>query len=122
MKFLVDQPVSWQVARDLSEAGHDAVHVRDVGLSSARDEQIIERAISEGRAIITQDTDFGTLLAGSGKALPSVLLLRIQDGRPATQSRLLLDHLPVLEADIASGVIVVFSDGAIRVRRLPIGR
>lgn len=120
MRFLVDQAVSWRVANDLTVAGHDAVHVRDLGMSTARDAVILDRAASEDRIIITQDTDFGTLLVASGSERPSVILLRMRSGRPAEQARALLASLTAAEEDLLEGAIVAMSDEAIRVRRLPV--
>jgi hypothetical protein len=45
MKFLVDNALSPQVARGLAAAGHDALHVRDIGLQHSADEQITARAV-----------------------------------------------------------------------------
>ncbi len=33
MRFLVDNALSPEVARGLSDAGHSAIHVRDIGLA-----------------------------------------------------------------------------------------
>ena len=120
MKFLVDEAVSWRVAQDLVTAGHDAVHVRDLGLEAAGDSTILDRASNEERVVVTQDTDFGTLLAASVQARPSVILLRTRDGRPEAQSRLLLTNLELLEEDLLTGAIAVMNDTVIRVRRLPV--
>jgi predicted nuclease of predicted toxin-antitoxin system len=35
VKFLIDQNLSPLLAQALNEAGHDTVHVRDIGLASA---------------------------------------------------------------------------------------
>ena len=120
MKFLVDQAISWQVARELAAAGHDAVHVRDIGLSAAGDAEILARAAAEGRTVVTQDTDFGTLLAASGTKRPSVVLLRMRDGRPGTHSQALLATVKAIEEELRTGAIVVISEDQMRIRRLPV--
>jgi predicted nuclease of predicted toxin-antitoxin system len=75
MRFLVDNPVSPDLAEMLRQAGHDAVHVRDCGLQRAADTAIFTRAAHEHRVVITADTDFGLLLARTEAKEPSVVLL-----------------------------------------------
>lgn len=106
------------IARDLRAAGHDAVHVRDLGMAAEDDPPILQRAERENRVVITQDTDYGTLLVMGRKTQPSVILFRMRIGRPTTQSKMLARCLPDLEADLLAGSIVVISDASIRVRRL----
>ena len=120
MRFLLDQAVSWRVARDLNDAGYDAVHVREIGLRDAQDDVILKQARDEARVVITQDTDYGTLLAASHAHRPSVILLRMRDGRPETHSSVLLANLPDVEDDLTRGAIVVMGDELVRVRRLPV--
>ncbi len=118
MKFLVDQAVSTLVARELARKGHDAVHVRDIGLADSSDLIIMERAHRENRVIVSQDTDFGTLLVTSGSPKPSVILFRMRDGRPTSQVRSLLSNLHTLHQSLEDGAIVVMEDAKIRVRRI----
>ena len=118
MRFLVDEAVSWLVAQALNEAGHDAVHVRDLGLIGHDDRKILEQAERDGRIVITQDTDFGTLLITSQRRSPSVVLIRMRDGRPSIQASVLLEVLPTIEADLLRGAIAVLGDEAVRVRRI----
>jgi predicted nuclease of predicted toxin-antitoxin system len=63
LRFLIDNALSPTVAGGLRAAGHDAVHVRDRGLSTSDDTSIFERAQLKERIIVSADTDFGTLLA-----------------------------------------------------------
>ena len=51
MRFLVDNALSPDVAQRLSDAGHDALHVRDIGMGAAADPEIFDRASAEDRMI-----------------------------------------------------------------------
>jgi len=102
-------------------AGHDAVHLRDVGLSRSPDPVILERAAAEHRVLVSADTDFGELLARSGRSTPSILLLRRQDQRSAIDLFDLISiNLVTVQEDLDNGAIVVFDDTRIRIRNLPI--
>jgi predicted nuclease of predicted toxin-antitoxin system len=119
LRFLVDESLAATVARLLVEAGHDALHLGDVGQLGASDEAVMRTAAKAGRVVISEDTDFGELLALGRHPGPSVVLLRRGPHRPQAQARLLLDGLPQLTDDLAEGAIVVISPGRIRIRRLP---
>lgn len=121
MRFLVDENLSPQFAELLDTAGHDAVHVRDLGRTSASDAVILETGRREGRIIVSADTDFAALLAHGHFQNPSVVLFRRQrDRRSSAQARLLLDNLDADNEDLEIGAVVVLTDDRVRVRRLPL--
>lgn len=120
MRFLIDNALSPALAAALNAAGHDALHVRDVGLRDAEDEAIMRLAIAEERVIVSADTDFGALLAIHQGRLPSIILFRRGAPRqPAAQAALLLANLPALAEHLQRGAIVSIRSGHLRIRLLP---
>ena len=123
MKLLLDANLSPEVARLLKEAGHDAIHVRDIELLSAPDPEILQAAADEERILLTADADFGALLALGSLASPSVLLLRSADHlRPSEQAKLIVANLPPIAEGLEKGAIVSLTRDRLRVRELPIAR
>jgi predicted nuclease of predicted toxin-antitoxin system len=83
--------------------------------------EILAKAKSENRIVISADTDFGTLLSQNRENAPSVILIRrISDRHPAKQAAIIIENLPSLKEDLLGGAVVVFDEERIRVRPLPL--
>ena len=120
MIFLIDQALQDAVAFRLAEEGHDASHVRALGLAGCTDNEVMALALAEERVLVTTDTDFGTILALTGAAGPSVLLLRgVGDSTPERVTALLA-VLSRVDDELAQGAVGVVEEDRYRIRHLPI--
>lgn len=120
MRFLIDNALPGSFAEGLRKAGHDAVHVRELGMARATDQEILELALNQDRIVVSADTDFGTILALYGLAKPSFVLFRRSDKRPSALLLQLLASLEQISESLASGAVVVIEDKRIRIRPLPV--
>jgi predicted nuclease of predicted toxin-antitoxin system len=121
MKFLVDNALSPEFAAFLRRAGHEAIHVRDIGLQRAHDEAIFARAAEDNAVIVSADTDFGVLLAAYATSKPSVVLFRGEGRRrPDALARVFLANLPQIAQALEAGSIVTIEPSRIRVHPLPL--
>jgi predicted nuclease of predicted toxin-antitoxin system len=81
----------------------------------------MERAMDEGRTVVTADLDYPRLLALAGAAGPSLILFRGGDWSEAAVIARLVQVLGALkERDIGQSILVV-DRHRVRRRRLPIG-
>ena len=63
MRFLLDEMYGERAAEILCERGHDAVHVRAIGLGGAPDADVLARAVDERLTLVTENArDFLPLL------------------------------------------------------------
>jgi predicted nuclease of predicted toxin-antitoxin system len=121
MRLLVDANLSPKVAAGLRDAGFEAMHVADLDLLAATDDQIFDRAVDDGFVVVTADSDFGMLLALRRSATPSVIHLRhIAELPPDAHLDLLVANLPAIAGDLDRGVIASMSPSRLAVRDLPL--
>ncbi|MDG6028041.1 MAG: hypothetical protein E3K40_15330 [Candidatus Brocadia sp.] len=120
MKFLVDMPLSPELAVWLSQQGHNAVHVLELGLGRASDIMILEHARTEKRIVITADLDYSRLLALTKYEASGLILFR--GGNYSDQEaieRLKRVFETVTTKDLSNSIVVI-EKGRIRRRHLPI--
>jgi hypothetical protein len=61
MRFLIDADLPRSVADVIRRHGHEAIDVRDIGLRTAKDAMIAQRAQDDGLCLITGDFDFADI-------------------------------------------------------------
>ena len=120
LQFLVDESTGIAVIRYLRGFGHDVLAVAEA-MPKADDLDILARAVSERRILVTNDKDFGELVYRSGQAHHGVLLLRLRDESSANRVRVVKAILEHYEDQLTSHFIVA-TESAVRIRpgqRLP---
>ena len=118
MKLLLDQGLPRSSAGILRDAGWDVAHVAEMGLSRAKDAEILTTAKQQGRTLITLDADFHALLILQGAIMPSVVRIRVEGLRGKELATLLKRELPRIVEDLAAGAMVTITARSVRVKRL----
>ena len=122
MRLLVDMNLSPRWAGFLREAGHDARHWSTVGDPTAPDSTIMRVAAEQHAVLLTNDLDFGTMLAASGADGPSVVQIRASDLRPEVLGQLVLAALGQMAAELDAGALITVQAASTRLRMLPLAR
>lgn len=120
MRLLIDMNLSRDWVRHLSAADFVAMHWADVGPADALDPDIMAFARNNDLIVVTQDLDFGEILALNRETGPSVVQLRGGDTMPHIGAPNVIAALRRFERQINSGALVTINLSRLRVRLLPI--
>lgn len=80
MRFLVDAQLPPALVSLLSERGHVAEHVTDIGPGDAPDREIWRYALDHDAVLVTKDEDFPDMLLLSGRS-PAIVWVRVGNTR-----------------------------------------
>ena len=117
MKFLLNENVPRAAVDALRGLGHDVLWARAI-MPGAPDSGVIDRALAEGRILVTFDKDFGELVFHVGKkASAGVVLFRIPQPSSVVVARQVVATL--LSRNDWEGCFSVVEPGRIRMVPLP---
>jgi predicted nuclease of predicted toxin-antitoxin system len=78
MKFLVDQDVYLETINFLKYLRHDVIVAKEIGMQTATDVEILQKAQQMNRILVSRDKDFGALVFFKHKLMSGVVFLRIK--------------------------------------------
>ena len=81
MRLVLDQGIPRDAAAGLRRLGHECLHVGEIGMSKAADDEIVSWSLGKNAMVVTLDADVHTILAVSGASGPSVIRVRIRRSR-----------------------------------------
>ena len=116
MKFLVDRCAGRRLAEWLRDQGHDVVESRALGPDPG-DQALLERAATEGRMLVTIDTDFGELVYV--RDVPHAGLVRLPDVSAAQRIALMAEVLEQHRQALERQAVVTIRGGRVRISQPP---
>lgn len=120
MRLLIDMNLTPVWVEFLAQQQIEAIHWSSVGPVTTADTQIMAYARSNGYTILTNDLDFGALLARTQAHGPSVILIRARILIPRTIGQTILAILREHRVAIETGALVTVDDYRHKLRLLPI--
>ena len=117
MNFVADESCAGPVIRALREAGHDVVAIAEIA-KGATDEQVLERAVSEKRVLITEDRDFGELVYARGRSSAGVILVRFPSLARRAKSGTVVEAVTKLGPRLRNAFAVIQA-GRVRISSRP---
>jgi predicted nuclease of predicted toxin-antitoxin system len=113
VKLLLDSCVWGGALARLRAAGHDVVWCGEWS-SDPGDEEVLARALAEGRVLVTLDKDFGELAIV--RDLPHAGIIRLVGLSALQQAEVTLRVVESHGPDLAAGAILTAEFGRLRVR------
>ena len=122
MKLLIDMNLSprWVELFQLHVIA--SVHWSAVGDKAASDHEIVAYAHANGFVVLTNDLDFGHILAASHGTAPSVGQIRSDELRPEIIGKPVVAALLQMRQELADGALITIDPKRTRLRLLPLTR
>ncbi|MCL2800233.1 MAG: DUF5615 family PIN-like protein [Treponema sp.] len=120
MKILIDMNLSPTWADYLSANGINAIHWSSIGYADVPDTEIISYAKEHDFSILTNDLDFGFILAITHGKKPSVIQIRSEILSPDTIGGIVVSAIKQLYTEINDGALVTIDPRKTRVTLLPL--
>ena len=105
-------------AKSLFSTPDEVIHVRDIGLDTAGDDEIIEYALKDGHIVITRDLDFANTEVHPIHTHAGAVVLRVPSSFTAENiKKVLKQFLSVVDVSSLPHTLTIVEPGQFRVRR-----
>jgi len=121
VKLLIDMNLSPRWVERFADAGIQAVHWATIGPMDATDIDIMRYAAAHDYVVLTQDLDFGAILAATQRTKPSVVQVRAGNLAPAVIGDRVIAALRQVEVELDQGALLTIDPSRRRLTILPLG-
>ena len=115
LRFLTDENISASLVFALREKGYSVFDIKEEGLFGTSDKEVLEKANSNNRIILTHDKDFIKLAERFITKNCSVIVIRYSDKSP---ENIIKRFIPLLETpfrDKLFGSLIIINDNTIKI-------
>ena len=109
LKLYLDQMLRLDVAQALRGEGHDVIRASEVGQARADDYEILQKAITENRILVTLDEHFGDWVVLPLSKHPGVIRLKVNPATSQNAIKLLLPFLRLHSSEKFKNHLVILS-------------
>ena len=109
LKLYLDQMFQMEVAQVLREQGYDVIRASETGQERADDLQILNKAISESRILITLDEHFGDWVILPLSRHPGVIRLKVHPTISGNVLKILVPFLSLCSQEQFRNYLVILS-------------
>lgn len=110
LRLYLDQMFQVEVAQVLRAQGYDVIRASETGQARADDRQILDKAISEGRILITLDEHFGDWVILPLSRHFGVIRLKVHPTTPENVLKVLVPFLSLYSQEQFSDYLVILSE------------
>lgn len=110
LKLYLDQMFQTEVAQVLRQQGYDVIRASETGQARADDQQILNKAISESRILITLDEHFGDWVILPLSRHPGVIRLKVHPATSENVAKILLPILSLYSQEQFRNYLVILSE------------
>ena len=110
LKLYLDQMFQMEVAQVLREQGYDVIRASETGQERADDLQILNKAISESRILITLDEHFGDWVILPLSRHPGVIRLKVLPTTSENVLKILVPFLSLYSQEQFRNYLVILSE------------
>jgi len=109
LKLYLDQMLRLDVAQALRDEGHDVMRASEVGQARADDYEILQKAISGDRILITLDEHFGDWVILPLSEHPGVIRLKVNPATLKNAINLVIPFLRLYSSEHFRNRLVILS-------------
>lgn len=116
MKILADENVFEPIIEYLRAKGHEVISVRCPELSGSSDDELYQKAVSEGLVIVTMDKDFLRMYRFPPRACGGIIVAKIYRRSVDETTRIFKTYFEQMGEERIKGNLVIITPEGIRVR------